>query len=90
MKEKHQKVDSKQETMFYFEAIGFLLIILTIVVVAELGTLGHYLTIFFKILFGDWYLLFIFIIFQVRFLHRLLQLSTFFRRKYIFASRLQM
>ncbi len=63
MKEKHQKIDSKQETMFYFEAIGFLLIILTIVVVAELGSLGHYLTIFFKILFGDWYLLFIFIIF---------------------------
>ena len=63
MKEKHQKIDSKKETMFYFEAIGFILIILTIVVVAELGALGHYLTIFFKILFGDWYLLFIFIIF---------------------------
>ena len=63
MKEKHQKIDSKQETMFYYEAIGFLLIIFTVVIIAELGTLGYYLTIFFKILFGDWYLLFIFILF---------------------------
>lgn len=62
MKEKKHKVENRQETLFYFEAIGFLLLIFCAVIIAKLGTLGFYLTIFFKILFGDWYLLFVFIL----------------------------
>ena len=54
--------ENRQETLFYFEAIGFLLLIFCAVIIAKLGTLGFYLTIFFKILFGDWYLLFVFIL----------------------------
>ena len=53
-----------KETLFYYEVMGSIIIILSITILAKLGKVGLLASIFFKILFGDWYWLFvIFILF---------------------------
>ncbi len=66
MKEKKQiSEENKKESIFYYEAIGFFFIFISIIIVAQLGKTGSLLTVFFKVLFGDWYLFIIFFIFVV-------------------------
>lgn len=60
MKEKKSKEEIRQSAgLFYYETIGMILLILSIVIIGKLGTIGSFLTIFLKTLFGDWYLLLI-------------------------------
>ena len=58
MKDKKSKEEIKQNPgQFYYESIGMILLILTIVIVAKLGKVGLFFTLILKVLFGDWYLL---------------------------------
>jgi len=55
-KDKKMKIEeTKKETPFYYETIGFLAIIFVVIIFGELGIVGRYLTIFFMLIFGDWY-----------------------------------
>ncbi len=60
-KEKKRNIEDqeKQETTFYFELIGIICIIFSITILGRLGKIGGFLTIFFKVVFGDWYWIFI-------------------------------
>ncbi|HHU56256.1 MAG TPA: hypothetical protein GXZ48_06190, partial [Acholeplasmataceae bacterium] len=64
-KEKKLKIDeTKKETPFYYETIGFIAIIFVIIIFGQLGRIGQILNIFFMVAFGDWYwLTVIFILF---------------------------
>lgn len=58
MKTKKSKEEIKQGAgLFYYETIGMVLLILSVIILAKLGTVGSFLTVFLKTLFGDWYLL---------------------------------
>lgn len=60
MKEKKSKEEIRESAgQFYYESIGMISIIISIVILCKLGKLGFYLSLFFKILFGDWFLLFV-------------------------------
>lgn len=64
MKEKKSKEEIKQGAgQFYYETIGMLLLIVTVIIVAKLGKIGYFLSVFLKVLFGDWYLLIVVLIF---------------------------
>jgi len=55
-KEKKLKMDeTKKETPFYYETIGFIALIFVIIVFGQLGRIGEILNIFFMVAFGDWY-----------------------------------
>jgi hypothetical protein len=56
-KEKKRSVDEleKEETTFYYELMGIIFIIFSITVLGELGKIGSFMLIFFKVVFGDWY-----------------------------------
>lgn len=58
-KEKKKTIDEKAEksTMFYYEIIGSIIIILSITTLGKLGKLGGIFTTLLKIMFGDWYFL---------------------------------
>lgn len=60
-KEKKRTVDEqeKEETLFYYELIGIVFIIVSITILGELGKLGTFFTILFKVTFGDWYWIFL-------------------------------
>lgn len=60
-KEKKRSVDEqeKEETTFYYELIGIVFIIFSITVLGELGKIGSFMLILFKVAFGDWYWLII-------------------------------
>ena len=63
MKDKKSKEEIKQGPgQFYYETIGMISLIIAVVIIAKLGTVGSFLTIFLKVLFGDWYLLIVIII----------------------------
>lgn len=63
MKEKKSKEEIAQGAgQFYFETVGLFSLIIAIVIIAKLGTVGSFLTIFLKVLFGDWYLLLVILI----------------------------
>jgi len=63
MKEKKSKEELNNGVgQFYYETIGMISLIIAIVLLAKLGTVGKFLTIFLKVLFGDWYLLIIILI----------------------------
>lgn len=63
MKEKKSKEEIKQGIgQFYYETIGMISLIIAVVIVAKLGTVGSFLTIFLKVIFGDWYLLIVVLI----------------------------
>jgi hypothetical protein len=60
-KDKKRSVDEqeKQETTFYYELIGIIFIIFSVTVLGRLGKIGNFMTIFFKVIFGDWYWIFV-------------------------------
>ena len=60
-KEKKRSADEKEkeETLFYYELVGVICIILAITILGRLGKIGYFLAIFFKVIFGDWYWIFI-------------------------------
>lgn len=60
MKEKKSKEELRQSPgQFYYETIGMISLIFAIVILLKLGRVGIFLTILLKVLFGDWYLLFV-------------------------------
>ena len=60
-KEKKRSADEKEkeETLFYYELVGVICIILAITILGRLGKIGYFLAVFFKVIFGDWYWIFI-------------------------------
>ncbi|ERJ13695.1 DNA translocase FtsK [Haloplasma contractile] len=56
-KEKSRKLvnDETKEGLIYFEIWGIALILLSIIIISELGTIGAALYVFIKFAFGDWY-----------------------------------
>lgn len=59
-KEKISNIDKeKKEVTFYYEIIGVVFILLGIISITRLGRAGTIIALTFKLLFGDWYFLFI-------------------------------
>ena len=59
-KEKVSAMDkNKKEVTFYYEVIGIMFILISIVSITRIGRAGLLLALVFKLLFGDWYFLFI-------------------------------
>ena len=60
-KEKKRSIEdeSPKETLFYYELIGSIIIILSVTVLGKLGKVGSLASIFFRLLFGDWHWLFV-------------------------------
>lgn len=60
-KDKKRSIDEqeKQETTFYYELIGIIFIIFSVTILGRLGKIGNFMTIFFKVIFGDWYWIFV-------------------------------
>ncbi len=58
MKEKSRKEKDIEPTMYY-ETIGILIVVFCVVSIAELGSIGVGFRLFFKMLFGDWYYIYI-------------------------------
>lgn len=63
-KEKYLQYEKeKKDLTFYYEIIGIISIILPVLGFARLGIVGFYIMLIFKIIFGDWYFLFLLAIF---------------------------
>lgn len=63
MKEKKSKQEIEQEAgQFYFETVGMFSLIFAVIIFAKLGKVGSFLTMFLKVVFGDWYLLIVILI----------------------------
>lgn len=63
MKEKKSKEELKQGAgQFYYETIGMFLLIISVIIVAKLGKIGSFLSMFLKVLFGDWFLLIVLVL----------------------------
>lgn len=59
-KEKIASIDNKRkEYTFYYEIVGIICLIIAIVTIARLGIIGLYAMLIFRLLFGDWYFLFV-------------------------------
>lgn len=59
-KEKTQKIEnSENEKLFYYEILGIVLLILSMLAIGKMGFIGSYLMLIIKVLFGDWYFLII-------------------------------
>ena len=59
-KEKHLRYETETKDLtFYYEIVGIISIILPILAFARLGLIGFYIMLIFKIVFGDWYFLFL-------------------------------
>ena len=50
---------NKKELTFYYELIGVGTILLSLLALARLGVVGYYLMMTFRIVFGDWYFVFL-------------------------------
>ena len=50
---------NKKELTFYYELIGVGTILLSLIALARLGFVGYYLMMTFRIIFGDWYFVFL-------------------------------
>ncbi len=62
-KEKKMHIEKEQKDMtFYYEIIGIITIIISLLGFARLGIVGYYIMLLFKITFGDWYFLFLFML----------------------------
>lgn len=68
-KDKKRKIteNEKKETMFYYETTGVILIIISAVLILQLGQIGYWLYILFKVLFGDYYFIYVFLIMYIGF-----------------------
>ena len=63
-KEKQLKFDKEiKDLTFYYEIVGIVSIVVPILAFARLGLIGFYVMLIFKIIFGDWYFLFLLAIF---------------------------
>lgn len=63
-KEKHLKFEQETKDLtFYYEIVGIISLILPVLAFARLGIIGFYIMLVFKIIFGDWYFLFLLAIF---------------------------
>ena len=63
-KEKKQSAEgNKKESIFYYELLGLIQIIISIVSLIKLGIVGLYLALLFKLLFGEWYFIIILLLF---------------------------
>lgn len=49
----------KKDLTFYYEIIGIITILVSTIALARLGQIGYYLMISFRIIFGDWYFIFL-------------------------------
>lgn len=59
-KEKISKVESeKKEFIFLYELLGIIFILVSLISIARLGIIGKYGMLIFRLLFGDWYFIFI-------------------------------
>lgn len=59
-KEKLATIDNKRkEYTFYYEIIGIICLVISIITIARLGIVGLYAMLIFRLLFGDWYFLFV-------------------------------
>lgn len=59
-KEKSQKIENAEsEKLFYYEIVGIVLLILSMLAIGKMGFIGIYLMLIIKVLFGDWYFLII-------------------------------
>lgn len=52
-------IQTQRDLTFYYEILGILCIVIPILGFARLGTVGFYIMLIFKIIFGDWYFLFL-------------------------------
>ncbi len=50
---------NKKELTFYYELIGVITILISLIALARLGVVGHYIMMIFRITFGDWYFAFL-------------------------------
>lgn len=63
-KEKVSNLDKeKKEVTFYYEVIGIILVLISLIAMIRLGKAGIVIALVFKLLFGDWYFLFILFVF---------------------------
>ena len=63
-KEKQLKFEREiKDLTFYYEIIGIISMVIPILAFARLGLIGFYIMLIFKIIFGDWYFLFLLAIF---------------------------
>ena len=59
-KDKYSHYEKEQKDLtFYYEIVGILCIVISILGFARLGNIGFYVMLIFKITFGDWYFLFL-------------------------------
>ena len=50
---------NKKELTFYYELIGVITILISLIALARLGVVGYYIMMIFRITFGDWYFAFL-------------------------------
>ena len=50
---------NKKELTFYYELIGVITILISLIALARLGVVGYYIMMVFRITFGDWYFAFL-------------------------------
>lgn len=62
-KEKRAEVENKKkERTFFYEIVGIICILVSLISLARLGLIGRYGMLLFRLLFGDWYFIFIFLL----------------------------
>lgn len=68
-KDKKRKIteNEKKETLFYFEMMGVILIVISAVLILQLGQIGYWLYVLFKVLFGDYYFIYVFLMMYIGF-----------------------
>ena len=52
-------IQTQRDMTFYYEIVGIIEIVIPILGFARLGSIGFYVMLIFKIIFGDWYFLFL-------------------------------
>ncbi len=57
-----KKKKIEPEVLFYFEFVGIIIIMLSLVVLGKFGVIGNFLYVLFVVIFGDWYWLFLIIL----------------------------
>ena len=51
----------KKQSVFYLEIVGVVLVLISFITLINIGLIGNYLTLIFKLLFGDWHFLVLFV-----------------------------
>lgn len=59
-KEKKAIIEQERKDLtFYYEIVGIIAILISTIALARLGKIGHYFMITFRVVFGDWYFIFL-------------------------------